>query len=72
MKILQTVVKILVLISAAGLAVLRFVSFKYETAFSESELHMFFVISVVCAAVLILSGAVWVITVKKQEKAGKK
>ncbi len=71
MKLLTTVIKILVLISAAGLAVLRFISFKYEAAFSAQTLHLFFILSVVFAAVLVLAGAAWILIEKRAEKAGK-
>lgn len=64
-----TVIKILVLLSAAGVAVTRFIAFKYEAAFSADVLHTLQIVSVVCAAVLIVSGAAWVLA---EKKAGRK
>lgn len=68
MKGLLLIVKILVLLSAGVLAVLRFVSFKYEASFTKEQLHLFLIISIVAAAVLVLSGGVWVLIVKLGEK----
>ena len=68
MKILNVVIKVLVLLSAAGLVVTRFVSFKYGAAFSEQTLKTLFTVSVICACVLIVCGGVWIFIVKKQEK----
>lgn len=65
MNILKTVIKILVLLSAAGVALLRFISFKYEASFSAQTLHGMFIASIVCAAVLLLSGILWVFLEKR-------
>lgn len=69
MNKLLTVIKILVLLSAAGVAVTRFIAFKYEAAFSPDVLHTLQTVSVACAAVLLVSGAAWVLA---EKKAGRK
>lgn len=71
MKTLTSVVKLLILLSAAGLAVLRFVSFKYEAALSADTLRLFFLLSLVSAGVLLVSGIVWVLLERRGEKTGK-
>lgn len=68
MKRLLTVIKILVLLSAAAVAVLRLVSFKYEAALSPGTLQLLFRLSIVFAAVLIVAGVVWILLEKRLEK----
>lgn len=68
MKRLLTVIKILVLLSAAAVAVLRLVSFKYEAALSPETLQLLFRLSIVFAAVLIVAGVVWIFLEKRLEK----
>ena len=71
MKIFLNAVKVIVLITAAVTAILRFISFKYAESFSPETLKLFSVISIISGVFLILAGAVWVFLEKRQEKAGK-
>lgn len=67
----MTVIKFLLILSAAGVAVLRFIGFRYETALSPDTLHLMTVISIVCAAVCLICAGIWIIQVKREEKKAK-
>lgn len=71
MKVLLNIIRLLVLCSAAVTVVLRFVSFRYADTLSAEALRLMLVISIISAAVLLVSGAVWVILEKRREKAEK-
>lgn len=71
MKIFLTTVKVIVLITAAVTAILRFISFKYAESFSPETLKLFSVISIISGALLVLAGVVWVLLEKRLEKAAK-
>lgn len=66
MKKTLTLIKILVLISGAALALLRFVDYKYKTAFSPRQGSEMLKLSLVFAAVLVLSGLAWVLLEKRK------
>lgn len=65
---MMVIVKFLLLLSAAGVAVLRFVSYKYDTTLSPETMHIMTVISIICAAVCLTCAAIWIIQVKIAEK----
>lgn len=65
------IIKFLLILSAAGVAALRFIGFKYETALSPDTLHLMTIISIVCAAVCLICAGIWIIQVKREEKKTK-
>lgn len=61
------ILKLLVLLSAAGTLILRFISFKYaETLGSSVELLTH--ISIACAVVCLISAGLWIALIKKEQK----
>lgn len=64
-------VKALLILSAAVLAVTRFVTFKYDAAIPAEMKKPLFLVCVVSAAVCLACAAVWVVQVKKEEKKNK-
>ena len=59
--------KALVILCAAAVCVLRFVSFQYEAALSPGLRRAFFIISLAAAALCAAGAALWVITEKKEK-----
>lgn len=62
---MKTVLKASVIVSAAAVCVLRFLSFKYDAALSPGVKRAFFIISVAGAAVCAVCAALWVAAEKK-------
>ena len=68
MKKYLPAVKAAVLFCAAVTVILRFILYKYDAAIPQEAKRVLGAVSAVAAAILLLSGVVWVLT----ERAGKK
>ena len=66
---MKTALKALVILCAAAVCILRFVSFKYEAALSPGLRRAFFIVSLVAAALCAAGAALWV-CIEKKEKNG--
>ena len=64
---MKTVLKAPVILCAAAVCLLRFVSFKYEAALSPGLRRVFFFVSLAAAALCAAGAALWVITEKKEK-----
>lgn len=66
-KTVKAAVKTALILCAAAVCVLRFISFKYEAALSPEARRATFAASVICAAVCVLCAVLWVILEKKEK-----
>lgn len=62
---MKNAVKSVLILSAAAVCVLRFVSFKYETVLPPEARRWMLPVSVICAALCALCAVLWVILEKK-------
>lgn len=65
------ILKLLLLLSAGGALITRFISYKYEKQLTPESASQLFVISLVCAAVCIITALIWVIKLKLEQKREK-
>ena len=61
----KAAVKSALILCAAAVCILRFVSFRYEDALSPEARRAALIVSVICAAICALCAAVWIIFEKK-------
>lgn len=63
----KTAVKTALIVCAAAVCVLRFLSFQYEAVLSPAAKRVMLTVSVIGAAVCVLCAAVWVFLEKKEK-----
>ena len=64
----MTAVKILLLLSAAALSVIRFISSKYYAVIPEHTRRVLLFVSIGLALLCVITGAVWAVDEKKRTK----
>lgn len=64
---MKNAVKTALILCAAALCVLRFVSFRYEASLSPETRRAMLFAGVLCAAVCVVCAVVWVILEKKEK-----
>lgn len=63
--------KTLLLLSAAAVAILRFILFRYDSALDENTARILSLISFAAAAVCVITAGIWVLRIKREEKENK-
>lgn len=62
---MKTAVKAALIVCAAAVCILRFVSFKYEAALPPAARRAMLAAGVICAVLCLLCAAAWIILEKK-------
>ena len=63
----KTAVRSALILCAAAVCILRFVSFRYEASLPQGTRRALFAVCVICAAACVLCAVVWVILEKKEK-----